>query len=67
MGRLPLYPKRMADLATIKDCAYYLIMALDQSSSAQDVLEGFEQALDDYECFIVQPRGIEDRERVFKA
>ncbi|MEK9983177.1 MAG: hypothetical protein VXB01_06670 [Opitutae bacterium] len=57
----------MADLATIKDCAYYLIMALDKTSSPQDVLEGFEQALDDYECFIVQPRGIEDRERVFKA
>ena len=67
MGCLPLYPKRMADLATIKDCAYYLIMALDKTSSAQDVLEGFEQALDDYECFIVQPRGIEDRERIFKA
>ena len=67
MGSVSLHPNRMADLATIKDCAYYLIMALDKTSSPQDVLEGFEQALDDYECFIVQPRGIEDRERVFKA
>jgi hypothetical protein len=57
----------MADLRTIKDCAYYLIMALDKTSSAQDVLEGFEQALDDYECFIVQPRGISERERIFTS
>jgi hypothetical protein len=57
----------MADLQTIKDCAYYLIMALDKSSSAQDVLEGFEQALDDYECFIVQPRDINERERIFTS
>ena len=57
----------MADLRTIKDCAYYLIMALDKSSSAQDVLEGFEQALDDYELFIVQPRGINERERIFTS
>ena len=57
----------MADLRTIKDCAFYLIMALDKTSSAQDVLEGFEQALDDYECFIVQPRGINERERIFTS
>ena len=57
----------MADLRTIKDCGYYLIMALDKTSSAQDVLEGFEQALDDYECFIVQPRGINERERIFTS
>jgi len=57
----------MADLRTIKDCAYYLIMALDKTSSAQDVLEGFEQALDDYECFIVQPRGNDERERIFTS
>jgi hypothetical protein len=57
----------MADLRTIKDCAYYLIMALDKTSSAQDVLEGFEQALDDYECFIVQPRDINERERIFTS
>ena len=67
MGSIPLNPDRMADLATIKDCAYYLIMALDKTSSPQDVLEGFEQALDDYECFIVQPRDIDERERVFKT
>ena len=67
MGSISLHPDRMADLTTIKDCAYYLIMALDKTSSPQDVLEGFEQALDDYECFIVQPRGINERERVFKA
>lgn len=46
----------MADQATIRDCAFYLIMALDKSSSAQDVMDGFEEALDDYEAFILEQR-----------
>ena len=44
----------MADLALIKDLAMNLIMALDKHSSSNDVIEGFEDALDAYEELINQ-------------
>jgi hypothetical protein len=44
----------MVDLAVIKDLALNLIMALDKHSSPQDVIEGFEDALDEYEALIQQ-------------
>lgn len=49
---LSLHPNRMVDLTVIKDLAFNLIMALDKHSSPQDVVEGFEEALDDYEALI---------------
>jgi hypothetical protein len=42
----------MADLALIKDLAMNLIMALDKHSSSNDIIEGFEDALDGYEELI---------------
>ena len=39
----------MADLTLIKDLAMNLIMALDKHASPNDVIEGFEDALDAYE------------------
>mgnify|MGYP006286515795 CR=1 FL=1 len=44
----------MVDLAVIKDLAFNLIMALDKHSSPQDVIEGFEDALDEYENLLNQ-------------
>ncbi len=44
----------MADLTLIKDLALNLIMALDKHASANDVIEGFEDALDAYEELINQ-------------
>lgn len=42
----------MADLEIIKDLATNLIMALDKHSSPNDIIEGFEDALDEYEQLI---------------
>ena len=42
----------MADVNLIKDLAANLIMALDKHSSPNDIIEGFEDALDDYEELI---------------
>jgi len=42
----------MVDLAVIKDLAFNLIMALDKHCSPNDVVEGFEDALDEYEDLI---------------
>jgi hypothetical protein len=42
----------MADLNLIKDLAMNLIMALDKHSSPNDIIEGFEDALDGYEDLI---------------
>jgi hypothetical protein len=42
----------MADLDLIKDLAMNLIMALDKHSSPNDIIEGFEDALDAYEDLI---------------
>jgi len=42
----------MADIALIKDLAMNLIMALDKHSSSNDIIEGFEDALDGYEELI---------------
>jgi hypothetical protein len=39
----------MADVTLIKDLAANLIMALDKHSSPNDIIEGFEDALDAYE------------------
>jgi hypothetical protein len=39
----------MADVNLIKDLAANLIMALDKYSSPNDIIEGFEDALDAYE------------------
>jgi hypothetical protein len=50
--RVSQYPYRMADLELIKDLATNLIMALDKHSSPNDIVEGFEEALDSYEELI---------------
>jgi hypothetical protein len=42
----------MADLELVKDLAMNLIMALDKYTSANDIIEGFEDALDGYEELI---------------
>jgi hypothetical protein len=42
----------VADVALIKDLAANLIMALDKHSSPNDIIEGFEDALDEYEVLI---------------
>ena len=42
----------MVDLKLIKDLAANLIMALDKHSSPNDIIEGFEDALDAYEELI---------------
>jgi hypothetical protein len=42
----------MADLELIKDLASGLIVALAKSSSPNDIIEGFEDALDAYEQLI---------------
>ena len=44
----------MADVTLIKDVAMNLIMALDKHASPNDVIEGFEDALDAYEELINQ-------------
>ena len=44
----------MADVDMIKDIATNLIMALDKHTSANDIIEGFEDALDAYEALINQ-------------
>lgn len=54
MGSIPLYTCRMVDLDTIKDLAIGLIMALDKNASPNDIIEGFEEALDSYEELINQ-------------
>ena len=43
---------RVADVALIIDLAANLIMALDKHSSPNDIIEGFEDALDEYEVLI---------------
>jgi hypothetical protein len=42
----------MADRDLIKDLAMNLIMALDKYSHPNDIIEGFEEALDGYEELI---------------
>jgi hypothetical protein len=42
----------MADVNLIKDLAANLIMALDKHSNPNDIIEGFEDALDAYEELI---------------
>jgi hypothetical protein len=49
---VPQHTYRMADLALIKDLAANLIMALDKYTSPNDIIEGFEDALDEYEELI---------------
>jgi hypothetical protein len=44
----------MADVTLIKDLAANLIMALDKHASPNDIIEGFEDALDAYEDLINQ-------------
>jgi hypothetical protein len=44
----------MADVNLIKDLAASLIMALDKHASPNDIIEGFEDALDSYEELINQ-------------
>ena len=52
MGCIPLHPCRMADVTLIKDLAMGLILALDKTASPNDIVEGFEDALDAYEQLI---------------
>jgi hypothetical protein len=52
MGCIPLNPCRMADVNLIKDLAMGLIVALDKTASPNDIVEGFEDALDAYEQLI---------------
>jgi hypothetical protein len=42
----------MADVTLIKDLAMGLILALDKTASPNDIIEGFEDALDVYEDLI---------------
>jgi len=42
----------MVDIELIKDLATNLIMALDKHSSPNDIVDGFEEALDSYEELI---------------
>jgi hypothetical protein len=42
----------MADLELIRDLASGLIIALARSSSPNDIIEGFEDALDAYEQLV---------------
>lgn len=49
---VPFHPYRMADVTLIHDLACNLIMALDKHSSPNDIIEGFEDALDEYEELI---------------
>lgn len=42
----------MVDVKLIKDLATNLIMALDKYTSANEIIEGFEDALDAYEELI---------------
>jgi len=42
----------MVDVTIIKDLATNLIMALDKHASPNDIIEGFEDALDEYEVLI---------------
>jgi ABC-type uncharacterized transport system substrate-binding protein len=44
----------MADVKLIKDLASNLIMALDKHTCANDIIEGFEDALDDYEELVIR-------------
>lgn len=39
----------MADVTLIKSLAFNMLLALDQVLSPNDIIEGFEEALDDYE------------------
>jgi hypothetical protein len=44
----------MVDVEIVKDLAANLIMALDKHASPNDIIEGFEDALDAYEELIQQ-------------
>ena len=43
---------RMADVKLIKDLAITLIMTLDKHSSPNDIIEGFDEALEEYETLL---------------
>ena len=57
MGSLSLNSYLMADVKLIKDLAANLIMALDKHSTPNDIIEGFEEALDEYEEFVLKLAG----------
>jgi hypothetical protein len=42
----------MADVKLIKDLAITLIMTLDKHSSPNDIIEGFDEALEEYETLL---------------
>ena len=42
----------MVDVEIVKSIATNLIMALDKHTSPNDIIEGFEEALDEYESLI---------------
>jgi hypothetical protein len=42
----------MADVKLIKDLALALIMSLDKHSSPNDIIEGFDDALEEYETLL---------------
>ena len=46
------YTDRMADVNLIKDLAATLIMTLDKHSSPNDIIEGFDEALEEYETLL---------------
>lgn len=52
MGSIPLYSNRMADVNEIRKVVDALIQAFDQTSSPNDIIEAFEDALDRYEELI---------------
>lgn len=49
MGCIPLYSYRMADTTLIESLAKDIIMALDKYYSPEDIITGFDDALEAYE------------------
>lgn len=54
MGFIHLYPDRMADIELIRDLARNFLMALDKHASPNDILEVFDDLLDEYETLHTQ-------------
>lgn len=54
MGFIHLNPDRMADRELLKDLAKNFLMALDKHASPNDILEIFDDLLDEYETLHTQ-------------
>ena len=67
MVRLSLHPALMVDLNFITKQATNLLMTLDEFASPNDIIEGFEDALDAYEEFVTASRYAIGKQRVPEA